>query len=537
MQLHPHQTEFETAIYTAMQQHQNVMAVSECGSGKTVVLSHILKKSEVPSVVIAHRTELISQASLTLARNGVRHNIVAQQKIINTIIQAHVAKFGRSYYHSTAPVHVASVQTLINRNIHKMKIGLWIVDEAAHFINDSVWDRCIRAMPREAKGIGFTATPIRADGKGLGRDAHGLFDVIVLGKPARWLIEQGFLVDYRIVAPTTGIDLTHVPVGSSGDYVLQKLRESVHESTIVGDTVVNYLRFAFGKRTIVFTVDIESAMETAAAFRAAGIRAEGVSSKTDHHVRDQALRKIERGEIDVLCNMGLFGEGTDLPCVECVMFARPTESYPLYHQMFFRPMRTDPANAGKVALIIDQVGNVARHGLPDKPRIWTLDAAERRSRTNSDKPTTRTCLNPTCLCVYDRALYGRKCPYCGYEVEVEARIGPEAVDGDLSELSLEVLAIMRGNIETARAEPILPYAAHHNPAIKGAILKNHRKHIEALDVVQLAIATWAIGKDNIPAAQREFYLTFGIDVMSAQALPTKDALELIKRIEECKLMK
>ena len=531
MKLRPHQRKFEADIYQALEEHQNVLAVAECGFGKTLIAAHLLKASETPSVMIAHRTELISQTSLTLARNGIRHNIIAQQAIINNIIQMHVRILGNSYYHITAPVHVASVQTLVNRDIKKLKLGLWIVDEAAHFINDSVWDRCIREMPETTKGIGLTATPCRADGKGLGRDAHGLFDVIVESESGRWLIENNYLVDYRIVAPTTGIDLSKVPVGSSGDYVLQKLRESVHASAIVGDTVTNYLRFAFGKRAIVFTVDIESAMETAAAFKAVGIRAEGVSSKTDHKVREQALRKIERGEIDVLCNMGLFGEGTDLPCVECVIFARPTESYPLYHQMFFRPMRIDPANSGKIALVIDQVGNVARHGLPDRPRKWTLAAADRRSRTTNDKPTTRTCLNPDCLCVYDRILYGRICPYCGHEVEVSIRSGPAAVDGDLSELSPEVLAMLRSNMDVARAEPAMPYAARHDPAVKGAVLKNHKKHIETLDDLKMAMSVWAIGKTDIPAAQREFYLTFGIDVMTAQALPTKDALELIKRIE------
>ena len=151
-------------------------------------------------------------------------------------------------------------------------------------------------MGNTVKGLGLTAEPSRCDGKGFGRHAHGVFDVIVPNKKnARWLINNGFLVDYRIIAPTTPIDLSNVPIGASGDYVLQKLRDAHHKSTIVGDTVKNYIKLAKGEKTIVFTVDIESAMECAAKFREAGIKALPLHSRTPGKRRTTVTTAVRSG--------------------------------------------------------------------------------------------------------------------------------------------------------------------------------------------------------------------------------------------------
>lgn len=525
--LRDYQKTIEARVYAAWDNVDNVLVVAPCGSGKMVLLSKLLKDSKTPAIAMVHRAELIFQMSLTLSRYGVRHNIIAQKQLVKRIIQTQIELFGKSFYSPSVDTHIASVQTLVNHDVKKLKIGLWVVDECHHLYKGTTYDKILKQMP-DARGAGFTATPTRADGKGLGRDANGLFDVIVEGPGTRELIDRKFLSEYKIFAPLSAIDLSNIPVGASGDYIQKKLRESVHKSRIVGDTVQNYQRFAAGKRALVFTVDIAGADEIHEAFKAAGIPSASINGKTDPEIRARTLRKLETGAIKIVANCELFGEGTDLPAVECAILARPTQSLALYLQQFQRPMRKNPDDSDKIAIIIDQVGNVARHGLPDSPRTWTLDAREKTSRT-ATRQTVRTC--QFCFGVYEIVKYGAVCPYCGERKQLARRSGPEQVDGDLAELSPEILERLRGKVDALHREPKFPWGA--NQVIVNSIKKHHRDRIEALDELKESIAIWAAGKDNIPAAQREFFLTFGIDVLSAQALPKNEALELTRRLKIC----
>ena len=174
-----------------------------------------------------------------------------------------------------------------------------------------------------ARGLGVTATPLRADGKGLGRHADGLMDAMVVGPSMRDLVLRGYLTDYRIFAPPNDIDLSAVPTSAGGDFSPVPLRAAVHQSTkIVGDVVQHYLRIARGKLGVTFAVDIEAAEEIAIAYRTAGVTAEVVTSKTPEIVRAQVLRRFRNREVLQLVNVDLFGEGFDLGKTDVGEFTR-----------------------------------------------------------------------------------------------------------------------------------------------------------------------------------------------------------------------
>ena len=121
------------------------------------------------------------------------------------------------------------------------------------------------------------------------------------------------------------------------------------------------------------------------------------------------------------------------------------------------------------------------------------------------------------------------CPYCGYAPEPTGRSSPQEVDGDLHELTAEALARLRGQID---APPTFPYSA--GPEVIGALKKHHREKAEAQRALRERMALWG-GKhtaagDTIPMAQRRFYLTYGVDVATAQTLGRKDAEELMRRL-------
>lgn len=552
--------------------------VMPTGSGKSATGSQIVKiesNNGQTVLVLAHRKELITQLSHTLARNDIRHNVIAAKGTIRDCHREQVTDFGQSFVTPDARVFVASVQSMKPEQLkffvmHKSRLTV-IQDEFHHAVKTSkTWGGILTPLvDAGAKGLGLTATPLRLDGKGLGVNSDGYADCLIIGPTPRWLINNGNLSDYRIFAPPTDLDLTNVKMSEArGDYQESSLKAEMDKSTIVGDVVDHYLKIANGKPGLTFTVGVDMAEKVAAQYRERGIPAVALSGKTHDTERTQAIKDIKSGKILQIVNDMLFTEGTDLPCVEVVTFARPTQSYSLYCQMFGRALRPFPGK--KYAVIIDAVSNVKRHGLPDKPREWTLDAREKRSSAGpNDAQATRTCLGtqdvPGCYAVFERFL--KACPYCGLEIPPPAdRSGPEFVDGDLFELDEATLAAMRGEVARVDAPvvpPLTPEAlqteinryraelqrkrtpkmyemAHckrHGASYAEQYEADRQAHIaqkEAVTALREVMAEWggyhrAAGRDD-GEIMRRFYVAYGVDWLSAQALSADAACELMMRV-------
>jgi len=567
--LRPYQATIKAAVF----QHwaagnRNVLVKSPTGSGKTVLFSDVVNTADRAAAVIAHRSELVSQTSLALAREGVRHRIIGPDSLRKNCVTLHMAELNRSFYDPGARVGACGVDTLVNRDVSQdswfRQVGLWVQDETHHLLRSNKWGRAIEMFPN-AYGLGVTATPARADGAGLGAHADGVFHAMVNGPEMRDLIDAGYMTDYKIFAPPSDVDYSEVTVTASGDYSPAKLRAAVHASDkIVGDVVRHYKTVCMEKLGrlglgVTFAVDVDAAKEIAAAFKAAGVPAEIVSAKTPDILRIQILQRFKRREILQLVNVDLFGEGFDLPAIEVVSMVRKTESWPLYVQQFGRALRLmiDPAIAthwdaytneqrrahiaasGKpYALIIDHVGNVIRHGLPDAPRVDTLDARAKRSSGASDAIPTRICANDNvggtgevCAQTYER--FHKCCPFCGFYPEPPARNAPEFVDGDLHELDAETLAALRGRVIQLDAAPVVPQ--HLDPIAAAGARKAQLARVNAQFFLRELIALWSgwqrtKGYDD-SQSYRIFYHTFNIDVLSAQALGRSEAEALAARIK------
>lgn len=518
---------------------QNVVGVAATGFGKTVCLAWVVEQHPGASCAIAHRQELVGQISMMLARYGVRHNIIAADATRRAIAAAHVAEFGMCYYTPSARVAVASVDTLVRASgleAWASQVTLWITDEGHHLVRDNKWHRAIGLFDNPAcHGLLPTATPERADGKGLGRHADGVADAMVEGPPMRWLIENGYLTPYRIICVESDLRMLE-DAGKSGDWSTEQLKRASERSRIVGDVVANYLKWAAGKRHITFTTDTETAAKMTTAYRAAGVRAECLTGKTHDHVRRDILRRFERGELEEIVAVDIISEGFDLPAIEACSFARPSMSLPVVWQQFGRTLRTMPGKTE--ALIIDHVGNVLNPaiGLPDRPRIWSLDRRDKRKSAASDAIPLRVCINPTCAQPYER-IY-RECPYCGNYPVPQARSAPAMVDGDMAEMSPELVAKLRGDIVQATLsipDERARLAATGLPHVQTmALIKHHAERVETLAALKHTMALWG-GRQRAAGLtdsqmQRLFFLRFGVDVMTAQALKRAEASTLLDRI-------
>jgi DNA repair protein RadD len=545
MQLRPYQTTDKQAIYQAWQDgHRDVLYVLACGGGKTCVFSEIINEHSGASVAIAHRQELVSQMSLTLARNEIRHRIIGPQNVIRSIIQAQILEFGRDFYDPAARCAVAGVDTLVRRSTELdrwlKQVTLWVTDEAHHLIGNgkgtgNKWGKAVAMFPN-ARGLGVTATPERADGKGLGRCSDGVFDIMIEGPGMRDLIGAGYLTDYRIFCPPSDLDLATVAVGADGDFVRGQLALKTRASTIMGHVTESYLKIAPGKLGVTFAPDIETATEFNRMFNAAGVPSEILTAKTPTNVRQEILRRFRNRKLLQLVTVDLISEGFDLPAIEVVSMARATQSYGLFVQQFGRGCRL--LDGKDTALIIDHTSNIIRHGLPDRPHKWSLDRRDYSTKKEKDPDIIpmRICCNPLCIAPFPRTAL--ECPFCGMEPVPGGRTSPEMVDGDMYEIDPETLALMRGEIaKVDRSADDVKHGMERsgaNQMVANSVAKRHRERQEAQAELRSVMAWYggwqkAIG-NHVRVAQRTFYHQFGIDIMSAQSLGKPEAEELRVKI-------
>jgi DNA repair protein RadD len=511
---------------------RNVAYVLPTGGGKTVLFSKILSDHVGASVAIAHRQELVGQISVSLGRFGIRHRIIAPRSVIKLIMDQHRRELGGTFYDPASPVGVAGVDTLVRRRTSlaswMQQVTLWTTDEMHHVLRSNKWGKAIELFPN-ARGLGVTATAGRLDGKGLGRHADGWFDSLIIGPTMRELIHAGYLADYRIFAPPSDLDLADVRVDRGGDYNRDDLRRSVHRSRIVGDVVDHYSRIANGKLGVTFATDVETAMEITARYNAFGIPAAMVNAKTPGGDRARILAQFRDRQLLNLVNVDLFGEGFDVPSIEVVSMARPTQSAAVYMQQFGRALRPLP---GKDAgIIIDHVGNVQRHRLPDAVRTWTLDARERGKRTAHDPDAIPVTTCTECFRVYEAV--NRKCPYCGAVPMPVSRSRPEYVDGDLLEMDAKALAAMRGDVSRIDGPALIPNGV--NGIVAAAIRSKWHNRQQAQENLRNSIAQWAgeLHAAGLPDSEiyRRFYFRFGTDIMTAQTLGRPEAEELARRVD------
>lgn len=422
---------------------RSCLFVLPTGGGKTFTFAYITEQASAKGnrvLIVAHRKELIRQASLSLAALGVVHQVVAPDDKIAAIRRAHIDKYGRPFLRTGAAVAVGSVQTIPRRKgwLENFKPALLVVDEAHHSVS-ALWANIIEALPK-AKVLGVTATPCRTDGQGLG----DIYETMVLGPTMRELIEMGNLCPPRIFCPPLAADLSRVRM-SGGDYNSTDLAAELDKPKITGDAVSHYRKLAPGRPAIVFCSSVIHAQHVAAQFCADGWQFVVVTGDMDDTERDSAISGLADGRIHGIVTVDVVSEGTDIPVAEVAILLRPTQSEGLYLQQIGRVLR--PAPGKEFGLILDHVGNVKEHGLPHSDREWSLDAEKRSKRKSESGPRVLIC--PSCYLPHEPQ---PNCPGCGYKYEAKLLEPPKQSDDELMEINQEEAELLRMQQRRAQAQ-------------------------------------------------------------------------------------
>lgn len=350
--LRPYQQAAVDAVLTGFKEHRRLLGVAATGLGKTVIFTAVARALGLPTLMLAHREELLQQAEATFR--------TMWPEAHTGIIQADRNETG-------ADVTLAMVQTLARpkRLAQVQQPGLIIVDEAHHSLANSyrkVLDHFGAFGTDGPLVLGVTATADRGDKRGLG----AIFDEIAFHYDINWGIQFQWLCPLRGKRITLETDLKKVR-SRAGDFVQEELDRALTQANAPGHILEAWRQHAAGRLTLCFTPSVAMAEEVARRFNEAGIPAAALSGSTPEDERAEIIRRYRTGEIQVLANCAVLTEGFDAPETSCIIMARPTKSRPLYAQCIGRGTRL--ADGKQDCLVLDVVGVTEVHDLCVLPTL------------------------------------------------------------------------------------------------------------------------------------------------------------------------
>lgn len=424
---------------------KRVCLVAPTGAGKTTIAAELIKRTIAKGkrvLFMAHRTELIEQCASRLDLFGVPLGII---------------KSGTKRSNPKAPVQVASVQTLIRRQLPEANI---IIIDECHRVMGNTYLEILSSYP-EARVIGLTATPIRLDGKGITDVFQSLVEASTVGD----LISDGVLVKPKVFGPSAP-DLSDIKM-TAGDFNQKQLAEVMDNKSITGDIVKTYVDKSIGRRAVCFATSVSHSLNIVDEFKRAGISAEHLDGETPAEQRAMILQRLADGAIDVVSNVNVLTEGWDCPNVEVVILARPTASLSMYLQMVGRGVRSAPDKRG--AIVLDHAGNTIRHGFSSQDRDWSkLWKGTEKEKVKRDA-AAKSC--SACFCIVPAGVM--VCPECGYEFKAEKkeRSKVRVASGELVEYDDNLFNIKCFNCnEFNRSEDFLCHSCNNPVHIKNYMM-------------------------------------------------------------------
>lgn len=366
------------------------MLVLPTGAGKTYTAAHWVLKNYINKGVkvlwIAHRSELLRQAAEAFYRDTTDTTLPNRNSFTSYVVSS---EFGRccNIKDSKPDLLIASRQSLCSSSnmdyVIKWAKGtglkanrkLLIVLDEAHHAAAASYRNIIITIKKYVPMVdilGLTATPYRTAKSEQG-SLKGIFSTgsgIVYSVDMNTLISAGILANPKHIEVSTNVDMTQLFDGgelqkiarndltSLDEKSLKKLNENTERNRLIVDTYLAR-RKEFGQ-TIVFAVDVLNAIALNAIFQSAGVRSDFVVSSVIHGMgrssaterNPQVIRDFKNGKLEVLINVNIVTEGTDIPNIQTVFLARPTTSKILMTQMIGRGLRGEAAGGTKETQIV-----------------------------------------------------------------------------------------------------------------------------------------------------------------------------------------
>ncbi|MBC3797371.1 DEAD/DEAH box helicase family protein [Acetobacterium tundrae] len=327
------------------------LIVAATGIGKTF-LAAFDSKAYTRILFVAHRDEILSQAE---------HTFTCVRYELST------GRFNGTQKDTAEDIIFASVQTLGNKayltaaTFPPDAFDYIIIDEFHHAVSDHYQNIIDYFKPKFL--LGLTATPERLDNQ----DVFALCDYnVVYEVRLKEAINKGWLVPFRYYGIYDDLDYTAVPFrnGRYDEDALEKLASINQRGHLI---LQNYLKYDSNK-ALGFCISRNHALYMTRYFRKHGIACCAViSGSAEVHQqplvrpREQAIKALKTGELQVVFAVDMFNEGLDIPELDMVLFLRPTQSPTVFLQQLGRGLRK--SRGKQYVNVLDFIGNYKKANL------------------------------------------------------------------------------------------------------------------------------------------------------------------------------
>ncbi|MCL2008912.1 MAG: DEAD/DEAH box helicase family protein [Synergistaceae bacterium] len=356
------------------------MLVMPTGSGKTMTTAYFLLRYMISIgyqvVWLAHRHMLLNQAAGAFYDNSplIKLHPNSTKERFQLICVSGEHEGIKSVERDDDAIFL-SVQSVYNRldfleSVLREKLII-VVDEAHHAIAKTYLDtiRFIQDRNENAKLLGLTATPIRGyiDKK---EDSVPNRQTAYLQKIFGWppiydismgkLITGKFLADPEVERIETGenfessiskdearqmAQLNNIP-----ESLAKKIADSKKRNNLIIDHYMkNRDRY---KKTLIFALNTVHAQTLHEDLVKKGVKSGCVYSGNPME-NNKIIEQFRNDKLDVLVNINIMTEGSDVPGIQTVMLTRPTGSDVLLMQMIGRAMRGSNVGGTETATIVD----------------------------------------------------------------------------------------------------------------------------------------------------------------------------------------
>jgi superfamily II DNA or RNA helicase len=383
--LYQHQNTAIQKLDITNQQPFEGLLVLPTGGGKTLTAVHWLLKNFINKhkkvLWIAHRHELLNQAFETIKDNACSGLLSDRTEFRYRIISGSREHDRPVNIKATDDIIIASKDSLnsgmnylLEQWSNNLSDVLLIVDEA-HHATAKTYRKVINVLKERGnvntfRMLGLTATPFRTADSEKGLLKLVFPNDIIFKKDLRNLITKGILSEPIFEELPTNLkiyrELNHREIKTIQDIdalpkdIAQEIAESsLRNNRIVEHYIQNKEKY---KQLLVFAIDIVHAVVLNKLFNGKGIKSEYVLSDFKDIVTGATIssakensNKIQRfrdNEINVLVNVNILTEGTDLPNVQTVFLTRPTTSTIFMTQMIGRGLRGKEAGGTEKAYIV-----------------------------------------------------------------------------------------------------------------------------------------------------------------------------------------
>jgi DNA repair protein RadD len=404
--LRPYQIE---AVDSALSQVGATLIVAPTGSGKSVIISELIRCLNSKILILAHVKELVEQN---------------YEEYDGTNKGIYSAGLGRKDRAQVLFAGIQSIYPVINEFLDYDTI---IIDEA-HLIprDDDTRYYNVLNLFRKKRIIGLTATPYRLDSGWLHKNG-GFFESICYEIHVQALIDQGYLCNVVSRGASVAIDTTKVK-HKGGEFDVKDLETRAVSGDTTKKIIADVIKKGHARKSwLIFACGALHAWQIKDELDFYNISNDVIMGETSKEVRDQSIKKHRQGEVQCLININVLTTGYNNPMLDLIVMMRPTESTSLYVQMIGRGMRIAPNKMD--CLVLDYSGNVLRHGPIDDVRIKEVKEGD-----GEGVAPAKEC--PVCQYFIHSAK--RTCPHCGYEFpKIETELKKKASDGAILKKQVE----------------------------------------------------------------------------------------------------